>query len=46
MPIDLGFARVLLTLTGPSEPWWLTFAVGIPLGLPLVPVVYWLLDSR
>lgn len=43
MLIDLGFARVLLTLTGPSEPWWLTFAIGTPLGLLLVPVVYWLL---
>lgn len=44
MLIDLGFARVLLTLTGPSEPWWLTVAIGIPLGLLLVPVVYAVLD--
>lgn len=33
MIIDLGFARGLLTLTGPSNPWWLTFAIGIPLGV-------------
>lgn len=39
MLLDLGFARVLLTLTGPSNPWWLTYAVGIPLGL----LVGWLL---
>lgn len=33
MIIDLGFARVLLTFSNQSDPWWLTFAVGIPLGL-------------
>lgn len=33
MTVDLGFARGLLTLTAPSDPWWLTWAVGVPLGL-------------
>ena len=33
MTIDLGLVRVVLTLSGGSNPWWLTFAIGIPLGL-------------
>jgi uncharacterized membrane protein HdeD (DUF308 family) len=33
MMIDLGIARVLVTFSGPSNPWWLIFAIGIPLGL-------------
>ena len=35
MLIDLGIARVLLTFSNGSDPWWLTFAIGIPLGLLL-----------
>ena len=33
MIIDLGIARVLVTFTNLSNPWWLAYAVGIPLGL-------------
>lgn len=42
MLLDLGFASVMLTLTGPSNPWWLTFAIGIPLGL----LIGWAITSR
>lgn len=42
MLLDLGFARVLLTLTGHSNPWWLTFAIGIPLGL----LIGWAMTSK
>ena len=31
-----------ITLYGPSNPWWLTFAVGIPLGL----LVGWVLTRN
>ena len=42
MLIDLGIARVLVTFSNHSNPWWLTFAVGIPLGL----LVGWMLTRR
>lgn len=30
------------TLTGPSEPWWLTYAVGVPLGV----LIGWIITRR
>lgn len=44
MLVDLGFARVALTLTGPSNPWWLSIALGIPLGLLLVTIYHTFFD--
>lgn len=35
MLIDLGIARVLVTFSNHSNPWWLIYAAGIPLGLLL-----------
>jgi hypothetical protein len=36
MLIDLGVARVLVTFSGPSNPWWLIFAIVI-FTLPMPP---------